>query len=85
MKLYLYSLIAIISTSSLYAAGGAKHGIDWNTLGGSIFNFVVFIAIIVVFTKKPIKAALKKRKEEMEAEINMASNSRNFFIFRDFL
>jgi len=70
MKLYLYSLIAIISTSSLYAAGGAKHGIDWNTLGGSIFNFVVFIAIIVVFTKKPIKAALKKRKEEMEAEIN---------------
>jgi len=75
MKLYIYSLITIVSTVSLLAsehAEGTKahHGIDWNILGGSIFNFFLLLALLIYFTKKPIKEALKKRKEEMETQIN---------------
>jgi len=69
MKLYIYSLATMLLTTSLYAAKG-HGGVDWNILGGSIFNFVLFIMIIVFMAKKPVKQALKKRKEDMEAEIN---------------
>ena len=67
MKLYIYTLVTMLLTTSLYASKG---GIDWNILGGSIFNFVLFLIIIIFFAKKPIKEALKKRKENMETEIN---------------
>ena len=74
MKFFIYSLVMIFSTVGLYAnehaEAGAHHGIDWNILGGSIFNFFLLIGLLIYFTRKPIKEALKKRKEEMEAQIN---------------
>jgi F-type H+-transporting ATPase subunit b len=73
MRQYIYFLVLLISTTSLYANKAAEaghHGIDWNLLGGSIFNFFLLLGLLIFFTKKPIKQALKKRKEEMEAEIN---------------
>ncbi len=80
MKLFIYSLVAIFSTVGLYASEhaehGAHHGIDWNILGGSIFNFFLLIGLLIYFTKKPIKEALKKRKEEMEAQINKYKNEK---------
>lgn len=77
MKLFIYSLVTIFSTISLYASEETAHeGIDWNILGGSIFNFFLLIGLLIYFTKKPIKEALKKRKEEMEAQINKYKNEK---------
>jgi len=73
MKYTMYFYLFIVSFG-LFAEGhgghGGHHGIDWNILGGSIFNFFLLLGLLIYFTKKPIKEALRKRKEETEALIN---------------
>jgi len=70
MRFFIYFIFLLTSISLFANEHNAHHGIDWNILGGSIFNFFLLITLLVIFTKKPIKEALKKRKEEMEAMIN---------------
>jgi len=68
--IYAFTLLASLSLFASEHMQEGHHKIDWNILGGSIFNFFLLLTLLIIFTKRPIKEALKKRKEEMESQIN---------------
>lgn len=54
------------------AAGDAAHGPDWTMLGFQVLNTAILVALLVRFTRQPIRDFLARRKSSIAGAIAQA-------------
>lgn len=57
----------------VYASSGE---LDWRTFGWRVLMFVIFVALLYMFTAKRVKAMLLQRTEDIKVALNEAENAR---------
>ncbi|GMV43149.1 MAG: hypothetical protein AMXMBFR64_48650 [Myxococcales bacterium] len=66
--------LALLTPATALAAGG--HGFEWSVHGLYIIDFLVLLAIIVWFARRPMRVWLEERAKQVQHEIEEARKLR---------
>lgn len=73
---FLPAALLVLAASSAYAAGsGVSEDLLWNFVW-RIMNFAVLVTVIVILARKPIKAGLASRTEQIKEELEELETKR---------
>ncbi len=73
IKTFFLSLSAIFIPFLLFSAEeGVSHGGEWKSFVFKLINFIIFLLLLLKFSKKPISNLLKERKKAIQEKLKEA-------------